>query len=508
VRRARARSAAVAVLTGLLLTGLLLTGLLLTGRLMPAGSALAGPAQAAGPTDPATWSNRRLAAQLVFTCVDAAHWRTARSYARLGVGGITLMGNDASRIHLRAQLAAVTAAAPYGVRPYIAGDEEGGAVQRLRHVIYPLPSARTMGTWSRARIERTAYVYGTRMKALGVDMDFGPVADLDVQGYYMAQLRRAFSGDPARVTTATAAWMAGMRRAGVVPVVKHWPGHGQARNSHTGVARIPALDVLERRDLLPFRAAFRAGAPIVMVGHLQSAGLTEPGVPASESPRALRYLRAQVGPQTVIITDSLSMDAAARSLHISPARAAVRALRAGADWALVCDTRPAGVITTVRRALSSGALPRAAALAKVRRILALKAGSGLLRTTDTAQPAPASGPAAAATPGSTAGTPAGAVQAAGPVAAGPSLAEPGRNGGHGPRICVQCAAMALIGRYEILLFSFLVGVVLVVDLRRRGAHLGAQLGTLLVSTVFLPCGLLAWALLRFVVLRRPAVRRA
>src|SRR5674476_624408 len=78
-----------------------------------------------------------------------------------------------------------------------------------------------------------------------------------------------------------------------------------------------------------------AGAPAVMVGHLSAAGLTEGKVPASMSPTALAYLRAKAGPDTVIMTDSLSMGASSTSLHIDPAQAAARALAAGADWALV-----------------------------------------------------------------------------------------------------------------------------------------------------------------------------
>ena len=332
--------------------------------------------------DPSTWSDRQLAAQLTYTCVNADDPARARAHAALGVGGVTLLGNKASS-RLKGQLSAVRAAAPQVV-PYVGGDEEGGAVQRLSRVIYPLPSAKTMGTWSPARIEGTAYRYGRRMAALGVTMDFGPVADVAVPGYYMDSLRRAFSSDPAKVARANAAWMRGMQRAGVVPVVKHWPGHGQTRNSHTAAARVPKLATLRTRDLLPFEAAFRAGAPAVMVGHLTSAGLTEKKVPASESPRALRYLRSRTGPDTVIVTDSLSMAAASRALGITPATAAVRSLEAGADWALVCSYSAKKVVGAVQKAIASGSLPRSRAVASVGRILALKKASGLLTASPTA----------------------------------------------------------------------------------------------------------------------------
>ncbi len=96
-----------------------------------------------------------------------------------------------------------------------------------------------------------------------------------------------------------------------------------------------------------------------MVGHLTVPGLTERGRPASLSPRALRYLRAHAGSDTLIITDSLGMAAASSSLRIAPEQACVRALRAGADVALAVDANPRAAIGAIREAIGSGALPRA-----------------------------------------------------------------------------------------------------------------------------------------------------
>ena len=334
-----------------------------------------GPSAYAG-ADPAGWGNRRLAAQLTFSCVDLADLATARRHAAAGIGGIALLG-DRAPLDLRRRLAGVQDAAGTHVRPVIASDEEGGTVQRLDRVIYRLPSARTMGGWRPARVRRTATDYAQRMRRIGVGMDLAPVADLAVPGYYIDDLGRAFSRDPERVQRMARAWRLGMADAGVVTVLKHWPGHGQARNSHTGPARVPPLETLQDRDLLPFDGELADGAPVVMVGHLLSTGLTRGGVPASLSPRALRYLRGTAGPDTVVLTDSLTMAAASSALGISPARAAVRALRAGADWAMACDGAPLRTVAAIRRALEDGTLPRARAEASARRILALKADAGL-----------------------------------------------------------------------------------------------------------------------------------
>jgi beta-N-acetylhexosaminidase len=326
--------------------------------------------------DPATWSNWSLAAQLTVSCVDVHDVRDARRQAHAGIGGITLLGSRPDR-HLESRLRVARRAAAHDLAPFVMSDEEGGSVQRLRSVIYPLPSARTMGRWTLPHVRRTAKRYAVRMRDLGVRMDLAPVSDLAVRGRYIDSLHRAFSADPDRVAATARAWRLGMHDAGVATVLKHWPGHGSARNSHDGPATVPPLATLQKRDMRPFDVELSRGAKVVMVGHLMSKGLTEPGVPASESRRALHYLRAKAGPDVVVITDALDMAAASTSLGITPARAAVRALRAGADWALVCGHQPLRAVGVIRDAIASGSLPRGQAVASARRIVALKSSYGL-----------------------------------------------------------------------------------------------------------------------------------
>lgn len=326
--------------------------------------------------DPATWSTRELAAQLTVSCVDVHDVRATRRQARAGIGGITLLGSSPDP-HLASRLGAARRAAPHDVAPFVMSDEEGGLVQRLRSAIYPLPSAKTMGGWRVGHVRRTAQRYAARMRALGVRMDLAPVADLAVPHAYIASAHRAFSRDPRQVAAMSQAWRLGMNDSRVATVLKHWPGHGSARDSHSGPASVSPLETLEKRDMVPFDTELSRGARAVMVGHLMSKGLTEPGLPASESPQAMRYLRAKAGPDVVIVTDALNMAAASSSLGLTPARAGVRALRAGADWALVCGRHPLRAIATVRDAIRSGKLPRTQAVASARRIVALKSSYGL-----------------------------------------------------------------------------------------------------------------------------------
>ncbi len=234
-----------------------------------------------------------------------------------------------------------------------------------------------MGRWSIAETRSKAKDYGARLRRLGVSVVFAPVADLDVPGRYMSSLERCFSASPKVAGLHVVAWSSGLRSAGVIPTVKHWPGHGHASDTHGGAARVPSLSVLRKSDMLPFERAFEAGVPMVMVGHLRSSGLTGARTPASLSRNALQYLRSRVGPDVVIITDSLSMASTTQALGIGSPAAAVRALRAGADFALVCSAPPEKVIGAVTSAIRSGRLPRTQAEASARRVLRLKARSGL-----------------------------------------------------------------------------------------------------------------------------------
>lgn len=333
------------------------------------------PAYDAG--DPTTWSSGQLAAQLVFSCVHTSDLQRAREHAAAGVGGIVLLGRPKDGPALTGVLGGVRAAAPAGIAPLLASDEEGGLVQRLKDVLGPLPSAREMGRWPDDRIERTAHDYGARMRGLGFGMALSPVADLEVPGRYPAQTQRAFSADPQRAAAAAVAWSRGLERAGVAAAVKHWPGHGHATDSHGTAPDVPPLSALEGADLVPFDAVTRSGGSVVMVGHLRSEGLTEPGVPATLSPNAMRVLRERVGGRTVVLTDSVSMGAASAAIGLRPADAAVRALHAGADWAMSC-VDPLLAVDAVRVAIDNGALRRDAAVSAAGRVLRLKQRLGLL----------------------------------------------------------------------------------------------------------------------------------
>ena len=331
---------------------------------------LGSPAATATVSDPASWSNRELVAQTIFMCSSGGGLNGFKDQIKAGLGGIALVG-AATTSSIKESISSLKQLSPNGVEFVVASDEEGGAVQRLKKAIYPLPSALEMGKWSDAKLEDTAFEYGKRMKSLGVDFAFSPVADLSVPGFFIANNGRSFSSNPDVVAKKAIAWAKGLLMAGVIPTVKHWPGHGAVGDTHSFARKTAKLQTLEAKDLIPFNRVIDSGVKLVMVGHLMTEGLTEPHTPASRSPQALAYLRAQIGDTGVIITDSLSMGGATAGLKGKTVEATIRSLRAGADIALVCSG-PKDLISQVTKAMSQRRLSRAEMLAKARRILLLK----------------------------------------------------------------------------------------------------------------------------------------
>ncbi|CAB4861143.1 unannotated protein [freshwater metagenome] len=326
--------------------------------------------------DPTTWTDRQLVAQTIFQCAPVSNIGALSKAVRKGLGGVVFLGGVAPS-NLAQQIIKLAANSGDRVPPFIASDEEGGVVQRLADVIYPLRSAETMGTWPDAEVTRTAAKYGKAMKKLGVDMALSPVADLDSPGHFIGSQSRAFSSTPSGAARSAIAWATGLESVGVAPVIKHWPGHGLATDTHLAPGILPAYDKLTKSDLIPFDRAIAAGFTAVMVGHLESKGLTERGVPASRSPKALAILRNQIGPDGLIITDSLSMEAALVGVHHRTGEVVRASLDAGADVALICSG-PTDIVDRVVAQISPEGLTRDDLIEKVKRILAWKKRFGVI----------------------------------------------------------------------------------------------------------------------------------
>jgi beta-N-acetylhexosaminidase len=240
-------------------------------------------------------------------------------------------------------------------------DEEGGRVQRLSSLIGSQPSPRALAANDTAQqVYDIALQRGRTMKDLGITIDFAPVVDVTDAPDYTVIGDRSFGSDPATVTLYAGAYAKGLRDAGVLPVLKHFPGHGHGSgDSHIGGVTTPPLDDLQNDDLIPYRT-LTTGRPVaVMVGHLQVPGLTGTD-PASLSKEAYDLLRSggYGGPPFtgLVFTDDLSSMGAINQRY-GVAEAVLRALQAGADTALWITTdRVPAVLNRLEQAVSAGEL--------------------------------------------------------------------------------------------------------------------------------------------------------
>ncbi|MBD3142572.1 glycoside hydrolase family 3 protein [Microbispora bryophytorum] len=214
----------------------------------------------------------------------------------------------------------------------VAVDEEGGAVTRLE--------AATGSSWpgnlalgvagDESLTRRVARQIGRMVAAAGITLDYAPVVDVNADPRNPVIGVRSFGSDPEEVGRHGAAWIEGLQSAGVAACAKHFPGHGDTvTDSHLALPAVPASrEVIERRDLPPFRAAIAAGVRAVMCGHLLVPAVD--ALPATLSRAVLTgLLREELGFDGLVVTDAIEMRAVA-ALH-EPGEIAVRALAAGAD---------------------------------------------------------------------------------------------------------------------------------------------------------------------------------
>jgi beta-N-acetylhexosaminidase len=205
-------------------------------------------------------------------------------------------------------------------------------------------------------------------------MDLAPVVDVSRQSGGQVIGDRSFSDDPAVVAEYAGAFAAGLREAGIVPVLKHFPGHGHATgDSHRQATVTPPLADLEASDLVPYRQLLDEPQTAVMIGHLDVPGLTAPNEPASVSPSVVTdLLRTRLGHQGLVITDDLSQMTAIRRSYSVP-EAALRALAAGSDVALFVSSAPLpDVLSHLVQGVASGQLDESRVNASVKRVLAAK----------------------------------------------------------------------------------------------------------------------------------------
>jgi beta-N-acetylhexosaminidase len=261
----------------------------------------------------------------------------------------------------------------------IAIDQEGGLVTRIGPPATQWPGAMALGAGRSTDDARSAAdIIGSELLAMGVNTNFAPVADVNINPLNPVIGTRSFSSDPALAAEMVAAQVEGFQRdGGVAASAKHFPGHGDtAVDSHVAFPIIThTRQQWEELDAPPFRAAIDAGIDMIMTAHLAFPALDDSGDPATLShPILTGVLREELGFDGVIVTDALNMQGV-RDLY-GDAEVAVRALLAGADQLLMTPAMDEA-FAAVTEAVQSGRISRRALDAKVSRVLRLKYRRGI-----------------------------------------------------------------------------------------------------------------------------------
>ena len=267
-----------------------------------------------------------------------------------------------------------------GVGPFVATDFEGGTVNALRAITGPTPSAQQLAGGGEASVIARGVADAAVLRELGVNVNLAPVADIrPPDGGFIGS--RAFATNAPTVATLATAYAHGLRAGGIVPVLKHFPGHGRASGDSHVLLPILSHDRvhLQAEDLLPFADALRAGEPgMVMVGHVLVPAI-DPTSPASLSePVVTGLLRHDLGFGGVVITDELKMRAVAEDHDV--VQAATAALHAGVDLILsdYSATEHTRVVDALVAACDRGDLSGERLATALARVLHLKSSFGLL----------------------------------------------------------------------------------------------------------------------------------
>jgi beta-N-acetylhexosaminidase len=261
----------------------------------------------------------------VWPSVYSDQWSLAESIVReQRVGGVVLMTpSDAFAEQLGDRLTELTALGAHGLA--VATDEEGGAVQRLR-ALEEIPSQQDMSARSVAEVTSVIERHARLIADAGIDVVLGPVVDVrPTEGDDPLGQGRLFAGDPQQVADLGALYVRAWQSAGLVPILKHFPGHGSASaDTHQSLAVTPPLAALLERDLVPYRQLAGSGAG-VMVGHLEVPGLTD-GQAAGFSAAAAHCCATSSAGAMRVMTD-----ASAWAQSISRSRCRRPPLQAGVD---------------------------------------------------------------------------------------------------------------------------------------------------------------------------------
>ena len=302
-----------------------------------------------------------------------------------GIGGVSMsLGSPievAAKLNAMQRLARVPLLASADLEPSL-GRLEGGV---FTHYLMDaggatvFPTAMAIAATGR---DQDAYevgrIIGREARAVGIHINFAPVVDINNNPANPVINTRSFGEDPERVSRLSALFVRGSQEAGTIATAKHFPGHGDTDvDSHVGLPVVRAdWSRLSSTELRPFRAAVEAGAAMVMSAHIALPAIEgDTSTPATLTARVMSgLLRDSLGFRGLAITDAMSMDGVGKGYGVE--ESSVLAVQAGADIILKPSDVPRAIDAIVK-AVENGSIQATRIQQSVRRVLELKARSGV-----------------------------------------------------------------------------------------------------------------------------------
>ncbi|WEK52952.1 MAG: beta-N-acetylhexosaminidase [Candidatus Cohnella colombiensis] len=253
-------------------------------------------------------------------------------------GGIIFYQNNLSNladsVKLINELKAANSSNPLPL--FLSVDQEGGKVSRLPSDFVTMPSAATVGRTENPELaSQMGKILAEELKLMGFNVNFAPVLDIASNPNNKVIGDRAFGDQADLVTKMGIAQMKGMQDNGVIPVIKHFPGHGDtSTDSHLNLPIVnKTIDELKQLEWIPFQAAIKEQAEVVMIAHILYPNIDK-DAPASFSHILIQdQLRGKLGFEGVVITDELTMGAISNHYGVVPS--AINAIKAGSDIVMI-----------------------------------------------------------------------------------------------------------------------------------------------------------------------------
>lgn len=321
-----------------------------------------------------TLTERQRVAQLMCPKVDPRKSQKSRNYIKKlvqteGVGSLlfswSTVKESADMINYAQSIAKVPV--------MMTLDGEWGPQMRLRE-LPAFPRNMSLGA---IQDEELLYQYGLetarQCRALGIQVNFAPVADVNSNPKNPVIGDRSFGCDPHRAARQVVAYSRGLEDGGVQAVAKHFPGHGAvATDSHKELPMLNKnIKELEMTEFVPFREFTKAGLSGIMVGHIKVPAIDKKGTATSMSHKAYSLLADKIGFDGLVYTDAMGMKGA----HIATGNNCVEALKAGADVVECAD--PITDLNAVMAAIKAGKIKKTEIERRVKKVLAYKYAMGL-----------------------------------------------------------------------------------------------------------------------------------